>query len=362
LEDILRVLQQAEGPLKPAQLSKQLKHKSGKAFKPVLDEEARAGRIYSWGSDSYWDKDPKALARERLLNVAKSDGLAGDTLIKRAAAGPPKIAPAIVGQVHEELLAENLLASPRKLARERLLALANSDALDAVALKKRAAEEPPRIKATIVGDVYKELVAEHLLATPKALARERLLNIAKGEFLAASALVERAAGESPKIGSKILTSARTELAKEGLLRVVAKLNVNSQHPELYLQQEIGRLLAEFGVPRSKEQIQALLGPAQVKAPIALEVDGVPEVAEKMFEAMNRIAFAPGTTVTFYRLRQQPELAAIPKAVFDKAALRLQQERRALLAVHDHASRLPQEEQDQFVTDGLGAFYVSIYAV
>ena len=155
LQDILRVLEQAEGPLKSAQLSKQLKQKSGKAFKPVLDEEVRTGRIYSWGSDSYWDKDPKALARERLLNLAKSDGLAGDTLTKRAAAGPPKIGPAIVSQVHEELLAENLLASPRKLARERLLALANSGALDAVALKKRAAEEPPRIKAAIVGDVYK---------------------------------------------------------------------------------------------------------------------------------------------------------------------------------------------------------------
>ena len=82
----------------------------------------------------------------------------------------------------------------------------------------------------------------------------------------------------------------------------------------------------------------------------------------MFAAMNELAFAPGTTVTFYRLRQRPELASIPKEIFDKAALLLQQERRALLAVHDHAARLPKEQQDEFVTDGLGTYYVSIYAV
>jgi len=308
LEDILRVLQQAEGPLKSAQLSKLLKQKSGKALKPVLDEEVRAGRIYSWGSDSYWDKYPQALARERLLSLAKNDGL------------------------------------------------------DAAALKKQAAVGPPKIGLAIVGSVYNELAAENLLPTPRTIARSRLLNLAKGEFLAATALVKRAAEDSPKISQAVLKAARTELVNERLLRVVAKLNVNSQHPQQYLVQEIGRLLAEFGVTRSKEQIQALLDPGQAKAPVTLEADTVPEVAEKMFEAMNRIAFAPGTTVTFYRLRQQPELASVPKAIFDQAALRLQQERRALLAVHDHASRLPQEEQDQFVTDGLGTFYVSIYAV
>jgi hypothetical protein len=88
---------------------------------------------------------------------------------------------------------------------------------------------------------------------------------------------------------------------------------------------------------------------------------VREVAEKMFAAMNRIAFAPGTTVTFYLLRQQPELAHIPKAIFDEAALLLQQARRALLMVHDFAAALPAGQQESFVSDGLGKFYVSICA-
>ena len=86
-----------------------------------------------------------------------------------------------------------------------------------------------------------------------------------------------------------------------------------------------------------------------------------DAAEKIFAAMNRVAFAPGTTVTFYRLRQQGELADIPKPVFDRAALLLQKERRALLSIHDHAAALSPEEREGFVTDGLGKYYVSIYA-
>jgi hypothetical protein len=66
-------------------------------------------------------------------------------------------------------------------------------------------------------------------------------------------------------------------------------------------------------------------------------------------------------VTFYRLRQQPELAHIPKAIFDEAALLLQHEQKALLSLHDHAAALPAEERERFVTDGLGTYYVSIYA-
>jgi hypothetical protein len=61
LEDIRRVLQQAEKPLTSAALGKLLGKKRATAFKPVLDAEVRAGRIYSWGS-MYWDRDPKGLA------------------------------------------------------------------------------------------------------------------------------------------------------------------------------------------------------------------------------------------------------------------------------------------------------------
>src|SRR5262245_20864092 len=90
-EDIRRSLEQAEEPLTSAQLSKILKQKSGKALKPVLDAEVHAERIYSWGSNQYWSKNPRAMARERLLSVAKSEVLAADPLTKRATADSPKI-------------------------------------------------------------------------------------------------------------------------------------------------------------------------------------------------------------------------------------------------------------------------------
>ena len=214
----------------------------------------------------------------------------------------------------------------------------------------------------------------------KAIARERLLRLTASEVLTAPTLNKRAANETPKISHRVVGEVRRDLVREKLLREKAplhgpknraKLIVNFRNPEPYLQEAIGRLLEDFEVVRSEEKIRALLASAEPQSAPPPEPTAqarpsprpeVADVAERMFAAMNELAFAPGTTVTFYRLRQRPELASIPKEIFDKAALLLQQGRRALLAVHDHAARLPKQQQDEFVTDGLGTYYVSIYAV
>jgi hypothetical protein len=261
---IRRELELAENPLNSAALSKRLKQKSGKAFKPTLDEEVRAGRIYSWG-DRYWDRNPRDVARERLLRVTASELLTADPL------------------------------------------------------NKRVAPESPKIKQNVVIDVREEMVREGSLR---------------------------------------------KVAQRGS-KSTAKWIVNVSHPEPYLEFEIGRLLADFGIERSTERILALLAPAEPQPQVEVQTGTEPdvgEIAKTMFAMINRIAFAPGTTVTFYHLRQQPELASVPKPIFDKAALLLQQNRKALLAVHDHAARLPQSEQDELVTDGLGNYYVSIYTL
>jgi hypothetical protein len=97
--------------------------------------------------------------------------------------------------------------------------------------------------------------------------------------------------------------------------------------------EIARLLQSFGREHLTASVSALLSGhdghetrPQIKSSAADADITVQEVAKKMFDAMNRIAFAPGTTVTFYRLRQQPELADVPKQIFDQAALFLERER------------------------------------
>jgi hypothetical protein len=261
-EHLRHVLESAETPLNSAKLSKLLQQKSGKALKPILDSEVKAGRIYGWAADLYWHRNPLAMARERLLCLTKSEVLAGDQLAKRAAAEAPTIGLVLVRTVHKGLLKEGVL---------------------------REVNPPP--------------------------------------------------------GSKGKT----------------KLIVNAEHPELYLEREIGRLLMEFGIDRSRERIRSLLEEALPQPAPRHELDDR-EVANLIYTAMNRIAFAPGTSVTFYRLRQQPELADIPKSLFDKGALLLQQERRAFLLAHGHALSLAKTEQDELVTDGLGAYYVSICAL
>jgi hypothetical protein len=208
---------------------------------------------------------------------------------------------------------------------------------------------------------------------PKALASERIMELASIELLTRAELGKRAAGREPKLPAKVGQIVLTSLVREKRLREIAavpgskaKSIVNAERPEVYLESAIANLLESFGLTRPRDRIRALFHevlPLQNEVR-PLQVDEgelVRDTAEKIFSAMNRLAFSPGTTVTFYRLRQQPELADIPKAIFDRAALRLQSERRALLSIHDYAAGLPAEEREGFVTDGLGEFYVSIYA-
>jgi hypothetical protein len=207
---------------------------------------------------------------------------------------------------------------------------------------------------------------------PEVVARERILDLTSIELLTRVALKKRVAKGTPPLSTKVVEKVQKELIRDKLLREVpaaarskTKRLLNAKRPEIYLEEAVASLLEAFGLPRPIEQIRALLA---VETPrpsggtaSAEEVELVRDTAEKIFAAMNRIAFSPGTTVTFYKLRQQPELVGISKALFDQAALQLQREHRALLSIHGHALALPDEERDNLVTDGFGKFYVSIYA-
>jgi hypothetical protein len=205
---------------------------------------------------------------------------------------------------------------------------------------------------------------------PEAEARQRLLSLAASEVLDQASSTARAVGGQPKLSKTVVSHALKDLVQQQRLSLIAsppgskKQVVNREHPEPYLVWEIGRLLQDFGREQLTGRVAALLSDKDADARPAGASSAKPtvqEVAAAMFEAVNRIAFSPGTTVTFYRLRQQPELAHIPKEIFDQAALLLEHERKALLSLHDHAAALPPEERQQFVTDGLGTYYVSIYA-
>ena len=188
-------------------------------------------------------------------------------------------------------------------------------------------------------------------------ARDRVLHIAGSEALEAKQLEQRAAAEQPTIALKVVKSARAQLENEKRLRKESKIIVNVERPHPFLELKIAELLSSHGIQRGADRIRELLGGNEPQP----KLSSVEEVAGRMFAALKRLAFAPGTTVTFFRLRQEPELANVPKEVFDRAALLLQRDRRALLSVHDHAAALPPEEQQRLVTDGLGTYYVSIYA-
>lgn len=247
-------------------------------------------------------------------------------------------------------------------------------------IKRRSAKKFPRTFRGLLdaevrsGKAFRWGTDRYWSRSPQALSRERLLRLSALEVLANDPLCKRVAAEGPRISLTVVRSVRRELLREKLLREVAppkgsrskaKFQVNTEHPEPYLEREILQLLEEFGRKRSEEEVRALLAPAEAgprPEPPPPEPDGpqVHEVAEAMFSAMKRLELAPYTTVTFYSLRHQPELAQIPKEIFDRAALKLQDDRRALLAQHDHAPRLPESERAELVTDNLGTYYVSIY--
>lgn len=225
-----------------------------------------------------------------------------------------------------------------------------------------------KVKTLLAGDVSAGRIFEwgkgktlaYWSRDPRPVARERLLALAAREVLSARVLEQRAAAEVPAIDGKVVKAARAELVGERHLQEMTvagrrgKVVLDREHLRAHLEAAITRTLAAFGVERPVSRIRALLAEG---AEIAGDVR---EVAEQMFAAMNRIASGEGTSVTFQRLRAQPELSDTPKKIFDEAALLLQKERRALLSVHDHATGLPPEERERFVTDGLGTYYVSIY--
>lgn len=202
---------------------------------------------------------------------------------------------------------------------------------------------------------------------PAQIARERLLRISSREALKSDPLCKRAAGDGLKISLNVVRKVRTELTAEGKLQLAipprgtkkgSEFVVNPESPQPYLEAEILRLLAHFRIERSPESVRAFLSgtaAGQAQAP------DVNIVADQMFAAIQRIAFAHGTTVTFHRLRQEPELAKVPKEVFDQSALLLESQRRALLSRHGYARAISEEERNRLVTDGLENYYVSIYA-
>jgi hypothetical protein len=209
------------------------------------------------------------------------------------------------------------------------------------------------------GRVYNWGKSAYWNQASETVARQRVLEVVGRECLNLSDLKKSVSRESPKLSSKTIQFAIDQLISEKRLsRKESKASnvsgiIDLIRPEPYLQRKIAAVLKSVGIERPADRIAALL---------ALEIEpDVQVVAEKIFVAINRLAFAPGTTVTFHILRQQPELADIPKRIFDEAALLLQQERRVLLNPHGYTGSISAQEKEQLVTDGFGNYYVSIYA-
>jgi hypothetical protein len=305
--------------------------KRGEKLEPLVEEARARGALFVAGtvkSPAYVGREQWEVAREALLRFAGEEAIAEKDLAKlatRLAGVDAKVLPVVAAE----------------LVREGQLRL----------------ESPPwggkkKLAACYVVDGYWE--------RRRAAGKELVLRLAGGELLAEKELGLRAASE---LGKELGAAVVAELLREGKLRKVGSkpgVMVNVTKPEPYLEREIGKLLDAFGKVEAKAKLREFLEGGGAGAALAVNGD-VEAVAERMFAAMNRIAFAPGTTVTFYRLRQQPELAGVDKMTFDRAALRLQEQRKALLAIHDHAPRLAQAERDELVTDGTGNYYVSIYS-
>jgi hypothetical protein len=257
-----------------------------------------------------------------------------------------------------------------------LQAIDSADApITASALGKRPGiGTSARVKLLLAGDIASGRVfnwgkTAYWNLDPETVARQRVLAAAGRECLRLSDLKKSVSGETPKLTATAVQSAiRKLISEDRLLPKEAKTSnvsgiIDLQHPEPYLHRKITAILKSVGIERSANRIAALLAP-EIEASAAASDEPSPDVqdvAEKIFAAMNRAAFAAGTTVTFHVLRQRPELAHIPKKIFDEAALLLQQDRRALLNPHGYAGSISIQEKEQLVTDGFGNYYVSIYA-
>lgn len=362
---MLAAIRDATEPVRIAHLAKLAGIKAADAGKLIADAEG----VFNWGTDktpSYWHTSPVAVARERLLAAAAHGLFTPAQLLKKAVPGIPKVKPADVQAAYTALVNEG---TPHFVA-EKTREEAKLSMLAAI----REARQPATL-AELAGPVgLKPADAKKLLSEMEGIfswgaawwhkssidvARERVLEAA-AEVPTEAELARKAGIGKPELKPAQIKSAKESLLAEKLLYRIGKRIMDPPHAQDWLETEIAGILKAAHWDRPAAQIRALLSGAP-PAQLPQSTDTVEDTAEKIFTAMNRIAFSPGATVTFYRLRQQPELAGIPKKIFDEAALLLQKERKALLAVHDHASALAPEEREKFVTDGLGTYYVSIYS-
>ena len=119
-QSLLKAIQEAEAPLKLAQLAKCIPKLTGPHVKQLLAEDVAAGHIFNWGSDKtpiYWLRDREAEARDRLLKFAAEEPLTKAQLTSRAAKQAPKIGPAIVKPLLEGLLHDRGLCLAPKTKR-----------------------------------------------------------------------------------------------------------------------------------------------------------------------------------------------------------------------------------------------------
>jgi hypothetical protein len=135
---------------------------------------------------------------------------------------------------------------------------------------------------------------------------------------------------------------------------------NAKHTPEYLD----AISKEAGLKRvaSLRTLTNSINRARQLRDLSPKVDPIDEVSDKIFSSMARLnkeSNSPNATVTFDKLRQQPELKSVPKETFDKAVVKLQNDRKALMMIHGHAKALPEAARNDLV-EHEGNYYVSMY--
>lgn len=191
----------------------------------------------------------------------------------------------------------------------------------------------------------------------EAVIRERLLRLAEVQALAGPALAAQASRQKPACSRDFAEGVLKTVLREGSIKSASvlgqsRLLYSAQHPAALVKAAFIGLQAKLTKLGFDWQTFAVTPDLEAPPP---ETAASPD--SEILDAMRRLQQAPGIPVTAHELRNA--LPHLSKADLDRAVLNLADREKVHLIAHNQGWALEEAQRNQLIHDGGRSLYVAI---